>query len=113
MPGIFVPERQQHEDYVGSSFQFQARGMGAARIPAFIRECGDRGVEIKWFGADEPVAFTSRYDSWQYLSNHQELPNTREILSTTCDMRVPLTFSLSDCADIVEIVGGIVVSSNG
>ena len=62
--GLHVPERAQHEEYVGSSFQFQARGIPAGRIPDFVAGCGARGVDVKWFGADEPVAFTSRFDSW-------------------------------------------------
>ncbi len=102
--GIHVPERAQHEEYVGSSFQFQARGMGPARIPDFIKRCASRGVELKWFGADEPVAFTSRYDSWQYFGVIPDLPRTREVLSTTCDMRVPLTFTPDDCRLIGEII---------
>jgi len=104
MPGIYVPERKQYEEYVGSSFQFQARGIDRNDIPDFLTACWARGVDIKWFGGDTPVAFTSRYDSWQYLGDIPELAKTREVLSTTCDMRVPLTFDLADCAQIVEIV---------
>ena len=99
-----VPERAQHEEFVGSSFQFQARSISPDRIPGFIKACGERGVDIKWFGAKEPVAFTSRYDSWQYFDDLPDLPKTREVLSTTCDIRVPLTFSPDDCALIAEII---------
>ena len=38
------------------------------------------GVELKWFGAEEPVAFTSRYDSWKYAPE-QKLPKTDAILA--------------------------------
>jgi len=105
MPGVFVPVREQHEEYVGSSIQFQARDLGPARIPEFVKSCAGRGVDIKWFGREEPVAFTSRYDSWKYLGDLPPLPKTMEVLSTTCDMRVPLTFSEDDCRDLVEIIG--------
>lgn len=105
LSGVYVPERAQYEEYVGSSFQFQARGISSDKMMEFVRACGARGIDVKWFGNDEPLAFTSRFDSWQYLGNSQKLPKTREILSTTCDIRVPLTFSPNDCADIVEIVG--------
>jgi len=103
-PGLSVIERKQHEEFVGSSIQFKATGIAPKDIPAFLKDCGSRGVEIKWFGGDEPVAFTSRYDSWQYLGDMDPLPNTIETLSTTCDLRIPLTFSEQDCQDIVDIV---------
>jgi len=103
-PGLKIVERQQYEEFVGSSIQFQAPGIGADNIPEFLERCAARGVEIKWFGGEEPVAFTSRYDSWHYLGEMAPLPNTIGVLSITCDMRVPLTFSQADCRDIAEIV---------
>ncbi len=103
-PGLTMVERKQHEEFVGSSIQFKAPGIGREKIPDFLTRCAERGVEIKWFGGEEPVAFTSRYDSWHYLGEMDPLPNTIRVLSTTCDMRVPLTFSEQDCRDIVEIV---------
>jgi dTDP-4-amino-4,6-dideoxygalactose transaminase len=106
-PGIRIVERPQHEFYVGSSFQFHVDGFGPDRIPAFIADCLKRGVELKWFGPEEPVAFTSRYDSWKYLKDIPALPKTLQALSTTCDMRVPLTFSEADCQDIAEIVAEV------
>jgi len=99
-----IVERNQHEEFVGSSIQFQAPKIGAENIPGFLARCAARGVEIKWFGGEDPVAFTSRYDSWHYLGKMDPLPNTIRILSTTCDMRVPLTFTEQDCRTISKIV---------
>ena len=99
--GVGVVARPQHEYSVGSSFQFHAQ---VPDIPAFVQACGQRGVELKWFGAAEPVAFTSRYDSWQYFGPVEPLPQTLKALATTVDLRVPLTFSVKDCADIAEII---------
>jgi dTDP-4-amino-4,6-dideoxygalactose transaminase len=98
---VEVVERLQCEAYVGSSFQFHAR---VPDIPALVAACGARGVELKWFGGAEPVAFTSRYDSWQYFGTVDPLPKTLETLATTVDLRVPLTFSVEDCSDIAEII---------
>lgn len=105
VPGITVADRKQHEDFVGSSIQFRALGIGAEGIPDFIGRCLARGVELKWFGGAEPTGFTSRYDSWRYLQDDTRLANTAEVLATTCDMRVPLTFSVQDCRDIAGIIG--------
>ena len=58
---------------------------------------------MKWFGANEPVAFTSRYDHWRYASP-QVLPQTDRILKGLIDMRLPLTFSVDDVALIGRII---------
>lgn len=100
--GAQIVERAQHEAFVGSSFQFHA--LGVADIPAFVANLLKRGVELKWFGADEPVAFTSRYDSWQYFDDLPDLVQTKQALATTLDMRVPLTFSVEDCSLIASII---------
>lgn len=102
--GIRIVERAQHEHYVGSSFQFQAIGLGREKTPILIDNCAKRGVDIKWFGADSPKAFTSRYDSWEYLSDIPQLDGALKTLSTTCDLRVPLTFSVEDCSQIASII---------
>ena len=104
VPGLWVPRRAQHEAFVGSSFQFRAEGLAATQFPEFIAACGRRGVELKWFGDDEPKAFTSRYDSWRYLGPQPVLPQTLHVLAKTLDMRIPLTFSPDDCSTIAEII---------
>ncbi len=63
-----------------------------------------RGVELKWFGGVDPHGCTSRYDSWRYLDNDQHLPQTLDILSTTFDLRIPLTFEIEDMQLIGEII---------
>ena len=102
-PGVQIIERPNDEYYVGSSFQFLLPNHSADDIIAFVARCADRGVELKWFGAPEPVAFTSKYDSWTYAKS-QPLPKTDRILAGLLDMRVPLTFSTQDCALIADII---------
>ncbi|MDA7946145.1 MAG: DegT/DnrJ/EryC1/StrS aminotransferase family protein [Hyphomicrobiaceae bacterium] len=104
IPDVRVPERPQHEEYVGSSIQFSLEGANEHTMHAFIGECGRRGVEVKWFGADEPAGFTSRFDSWRYIAGVAELPETRRILRTLCDMRIPLTFNEDDCRQIASVI---------
>jgi len=99
-----LPVRKQHEEYVGSSIQFKPQNIEPSQIPTLVENCAKRGVEIKWFGDAEPKAFTSRYDSWQYIEDLPDLPKTKEVLSRTCDMRVPLTFDTDDCELIASII---------
>ena len=104
MDGVSIPARKQHEAYVGSSIQFRADALSREAIPDFLARCAKRGVELKWFGEDEPKAFTSRYDSWVYIKDMPHLPKTLKVLSNTIDMRVPLTFDAHDCDVIADII---------
>lgn len=102
-PGLTVVERPAAETYVGSSIQFLLLDWAADRVQEVLRRCAARGVELKWFGEPHPVAFTSRYDSWRYAET-PSLPKSDRILAGIVDMRVPLTFSLEDCAQIARII---------
>ena len=102
--GIFIPNRDKREFYVGSSIQFRLKDFADKKIQDFIKNCKKRGVDLKWFGDKNPIAYTSRYDSWKYLENIPVLKNTLEILKTTLDMRIPLTFDNNDCRVIAEII---------
>lgn len=102
-PGLTVIERDPRESIVGSSIQFLMPGLAPEGIAAFLAACLARGVELKWFGAEKPVAFTSRYDSWRYAPP-QSLPRTDAILAGLIDMRLPLTFSTEDAALIAAII---------
>jgi dTDP-4-amino-4,6-dideoxygalactose transaminase len=102
-PGIRLPQRPVEEQFVASSIQFNLPGFSGNQIKAFLAAALERGVELKWFGADEPVGFTSRHDSWTYVER-QSLPQTDRVLSTLIDMRLPLTFSLDDCRLIGRII---------
>lgn len=102
-PGIALIERDRKEGYVASSHQFLLPDTPADRIEQVLRRCAARGVELKWFGADQPTGFTSRHDSWRYVKR-QDLPRTDRILRGLIDMRLPLTFSLEDCDLIAAIV---------
>ncbi|WP_208352919.1 DegT/DnrJ/EryC1/StrS family aminotransferase [Pseudaestuariivita rosea] len=102
-PGLTVIRRPPQEKYVASSFQFLLLDWAANDIREVITRCLNRGVELKWFGPDEPVGFTSKYDSWRY-ANPAPMPKTDRILNSVMDMRLPLTFSLDDCALIARII---------
>lgn len=112
MDGVTIPPRKQEEFYVGSSIQFRVESTEKSRIPAFVQACAKRGVELKWFGDDEPKAFTSRYDSWLYIEEMPILHNTLKILQSTLDMRVPLTFNTDDCDIIADIIADELQATN-
>lgn len=98
-PPLRLIPRPEKESFVGSSIQFLVPGIAAAQAKAFIAALLAKDIEVKWFGAGEPVGFTSAHRSWRYMAA-QSLPRTDRILGGLFDMRLPLTFSLADCEEI-------------
>lgn len=107
--GLRLVERPEEEIYVASSFQFLLPGWAEGRVRAFLARCAARGVELKWFGAPEPVAFTSSYQHWAY-AKPVALPKTDSVLAGLIDMRLPLTFTPDDVAMIARIIRAEVLS---
>jgi len=102
-PGLTVIARPEAERFVGSSIQFLLADWAPDRVAEVVDRCKARGVELKWFGAAEPIGFTSKYDSWHY-ANPAPMPITDRVMAGLLDMRLPLTFSLEDCALIARII---------
>ena len=101
--GLRLIPRPRAEGFVPSSFQFSLPGWEGARMQALVGRCAARGVELKWFGAPDPIAFTSRYDHWAY-AGPVPLPQTDRVLAGLIDMRLPLTFCLADAEQIARII---------
>ena len=101
--GIEVPVRFEEERYVGSSIQFRIPGISKSDAELFIKKNKELGVELKWFGNDDPSGFTSNHKSWKYVSR-QQLNVSDKILSGLFDLRLPLTFSIDDCKHISKII---------
>lgn len=107
---IQLPHRPSAEYYVGSSIQFSLTGIGPEAARKFVAANKTLGVELKWFGDTNPVAFTSNHHSWKYVQE-QALPETDRILTGLFDMRIPLSFSLEDCRKIAEVIAHTVRES--
>jgi dTDP-4-amino-4,6-dideoxygalactose transaminase len=110
VPGLTLIARPEAEDYVMSSFQFLLLDWTAGAVGEVVARCDARGVVLKWFGAPAPAGYTSRYDFWRYAPS-APMPATDRVLAGLLDLRLPLTFSLEDCALIARIireeVGGV------
>ncbi|WP_180272310.1 DegT/DnrJ/EryC1/StrS family aminotransferase [Maribacter sp. 4U21] len=101
--GIKLPQRSKKEKFVGSSIQFRIPDFCNKAVLLLVERCRKRGVVIKWFGNKKPIGYTSNHKSWNYL-DYEELKETDRVLSTLFDLRIPLTFTLEDCAQIGAII---------
>ena len=97
---IALPPQELH---VGSSIQFRLPDFTPDQCRALLTAAQARGVVLKWFGNADPVDFTSAHQSWRYVTR-QDLPATDRILATLFDMRLPLSFSQTDCALIADLI---------
>ncbi len=102
--GVRVPERDAREGFVGSSIQFT---LDHRDIAAVVARAATDGVALKWFGAPDPIGFTSRSDHWRY-ADEQPLPRASEILAKTLDMRIPLTMTADQANEIVAVIADAV-----
>lgn len=102
-PLVHVPVPAPKAVRIGSSVQFRLPGVDTATSRTLIARLADRGVVVKWFGGAEPEGFTSAHQHWRYVSP-QTLPQSDVILREIFDLRVPLSFTLDDCATLAEIL---------
>lgn len=110
---IHIPARPDAEQFVASSIQFSLPAFTTAQVLETVAQCNARGIVLKWFGDSEPKDYTSRYDSWRYIEEMPQLPQTERILSKLLDMRIPLTFSEADCQLLGEIICEVVSEQSG
>jgi dTDP-4-amino-4,6-dideoxygalactose transaminase len=105
LPGVRLPIRPPEERYVQSSIQFLLPDADGERMTRFVAAAAERGVNLKWFGAPEPLGFTSAWTHWRYAGVTQELPRAARVLAGLCDLRIPLTLTSADCDGIVGVIG--------
>lgn len=101
---ISIPPRNNaKEEFVASSIQFTLN-LKPHQIEMFLKECNLRGLYIKWFGTPNPIAFTSNYEHWHYLSSKPDIPHSKAVLNQLMDLRTPLSLTDEDCVLIGKIV---------
>ena len=101
---IEVPESLPHEERAPDSIQFNLRGLTPEQIADFVAEAAREGVNVQVFGrsTDNARAFWN----WQFLDENPDLPRTREMLMSACDVRLPARLSVEECEVIAQIIVG-------
>ena len=100
---VRLPQRPPEEDYTPTSLQFFMEGLSQPQIEAVIADSSTHGVPIKFFGGNTPEGFTSRSPHWEYITP-QPLPRSEALLSTLCDIRLPLGLSDQQADILAEVV---------
>ena len=101
---IEVPDSLTYEERAPDSIQFNLRGLTPEQIADFVAQAAREGVNVQVFGhsADNARAFWN----WQFLDESPDLPRTREMLMSACDVRLPARLSVEECEVIAQIIVG-------
>ncbi|WP_282606102.1 DegT/DnrJ/EryC1/StrS aminotransferase family protein [Pelagibius sp. Alg239-R121] len=113
--GLNLPVRPAKEDFAPTSMQFSVSRdvLDDTQLAQFIDEADAHGVHVKWFGAPDPIGFTSRHDHWRYIDGTRagSVPNADRVLSRLCDFRLPLWLSDEDCRTIAAVLSEAIATA--
>ncbi|WP_340262209.1 DegT/DnrJ/EryC1/StrS family aminotransferase [Sulfitobacter pontiacus] len=103
-PQIDVPAPLAPETRAPDSIQFNLVGLDDAAIRAFAEASAKAGVKVQVFGqsTDNARAFWN----WQFIEDLPDLPRTRAMLMTACDVRLPVQLQPSELDAIVNVLLG-------
>ena len=103
-PQIDVPAPLAPETRAPDSIQFNLVGLDDAAIRAFAEASAKAGVKVQVFGqsTDNARAFWN----WQFIKDMPDLPRTRAMLMTACDVRLPVQLQPAELDAIVNVLLG-------
>ncbi len=102
VPAPLAPERRAPD-----SIQFNLVGMDEGEIRSFAAASEARGVKVQVFGMSEDNA--RAFWNWQFLPEQFELPQTRAMLMTACDVRLPVRLTREE----LDVIADILLASVG
>lgn len=110
-PFIDVPAPLAPETRAPDSIQFNMIGLDDDAIRTFAATSAAAGVKVQVFGqsTDNARAFWN----WQFIEDLPELPQTRRMLMTACDVRLPVQLTTSDLDAVIDVLLGAVQTAKG
>ncbi len=106
-PHIRVPDPLAPERRAPDSIQFNLVDLSDEQIRDFAAASEGRGVKVQVFGLSQDNA--RAYWNWQFLPEQVELPRTRAMLMSACDVRLPVRLSRAE----LDVIADIILASVG
>ncbi|WP_170338292.1 DegT/DnrJ/EryC1/StrS family aminotransferase [Ruegeria arenilitoris] len=106
-PHIHVPDPLAPERRAPDSIQFNLVDLDKDQIKAFAAAAEGRGVKVQVFGLNEDNA--RAFWNWQFLPEQVELPRTRAMLMSACDVRLPVRLTRAE----LDVIADIILASVG
>ncbi len=101
-PYVDVPDPLPAETRAPDSIQFNLVGMDPHQISAFSKTAADAGVKVQVFGASADNA--RAFWNWKFIPNLPELPQTRKMLMSACDVRLPVRLTTPELDAIADVI---------
>ncbi|WP_170418010.1 DegT/DnrJ/EryC1/StrS family aminotransferase [Ruegeria arenilitoris] len=106
-PHVHVPDPLTPERRAPDSIQFNLVDLNKDQIKAFAAAAEGRGVKVQVFGLSEDNA--RAFWNWQFLPEQVELPRTRAMLMSACDVRLPVRLTRAE----LDVIADIILASVG
>ena len=111
-PWISVPAKLEPEQRAPDSIQFNLVDMSSTEIDLFDEITSGSGLNVQIFGRTKNNA--RAFWNWHFLPETFELPKTRKMLMTACDVRLPSRLNLDECEAISDVIlSAIMTIKNG
>ena len=101
-PWISVPAKLMPEERAPDSIQFNLINLDTDEIDLFEKITSQSGLNVQIFGRTKDNA--RAFWNWQFLPETFELPKTRKMLMSACDVRLPSRLSLDECKAISDVI---------
>ena len=101
-PWISVPAKLMPEERAPDSIQFNLINLDTDEIDLFEKITSQSGLNVQIFGRTKDNA--RAFWNWQFLPETFELPKTRKMLMSACDVRLPSRLSLYECKAISDVI---------
>ena len=101
-PWISVPEKLAPEERAPDSIQFNLINLDSDEIDLFEKITSQSGLNIQIFGRTRDNA--RAFWNWQFLPESFELPKTRKMLMSACDVRLPSRLTLDEFKAISDVI---------
>ncbi len=101
-PWFVVPPSLPQEQRAPDSLQFHISEEYRDLTEDFARCCAALGFKIQVFGLAEDNA--RAFWNWQFLDDVPELPQTKAMLMSACDVRLPTWLDTADCDAIADVI---------
>jgi len=96
-----IPPIDERVRPVCDSLQINLRGMDAEQIDSFLANSKRRGLPVGLFGSKDNAR---NFRNWKYSPIATDVPFTEELIAAAIDVRLPLSFEMSEISQIGAVL---------